>query len=67
MRVSILVFMDLGHRRICDSIHDLLSQMFQSLFSWISVIGPSVKLIAVLCLRMFQSLFSWISVIGGDC
>ena len=63
--VSILVFMDLGHRllnRVRSS--PALASMFQSLFSWISVIGTAIRHRDMRYSRVFQSLFSWISVIG---
>ena len=61
--VSILVFMDLGHRPLELTLEPLAIE-FQSLFSWISVIGIGLSRPPKLPDLWFQSLFSWISVIG---
>ena len=61
--VSILVFMDLGHRPASAELATCPLMGFQSLFSWISVIGERCSASRFES-HGFQSLFSWISVIG---
>ena len=62
LAVSILVFLDDAHRHRVHPSRCVLC-MFQSLFSWMTLIGltPSHEVIHA---ARFQSLFSWMTLIG---
>jgi len=64
-RVSILVFLDDAHRR-SHVIHSFpLGEAFQSLFSWMTLIGTLGLKDGEDTWEMFQSLFSWMTLIGA--
>ncbi len=62
--VSILVFLDDAHRpvNVCGWIST--ARVFQSLFSWMTLIGFGRGEIAPAPRQQFQSLFSWMTLIG---
>ena len=63
-RVSILVLVDEGHRLGFAAAGGGVFSLFQSLFSWMKVIGILTGSLTSCRVLEFQSLFSWMKVIG---
>ena len=65
--VSILVFLDDAHRLSASGAATLAGLMaFQSLFSWMTLIGAARMRAYRRTPKGFQSLFSWMTLIGGQ-
>ena len=63
-QVSILVFLDDAHRPRFWAALGRYVTAFQSLFSWMTLIGVIIDEASALEPEMFQSLFSWMTLIG---
>ena len=63
--VSILVFVDVALKGIATLLAQNENELFQSLFSWMSLWKCSSKTIWSVMTGMFQSLFSWMSLWKG--